>query len=65
MVLISGASPIIFNLEEMKREMKEALARGSHPNGRFLNGRIVVVLATPDNGTSHDVAIGLSAIPQG
>lgn len=25
----------------------------------------MVVLATPDNGTSHDVAIGLSAIPPG
>ncbi len=65
MVLNPGALPIIFNLEDMKKEMKEALARGSHPNGRFLNGRIVVVLATPDNGTSHDVAIGLSAIPPG
>lgn len=60
-----GSAPIIFNLEEMKREMKEALVRGSHPTGRFLNGRIVVVLATPDNGTSKDVAIGLSAIPPG
>ena len=60
-----GAAPIIFNLEEMKIEMIEALARGSHPTGRFLNGRIVVVLATPDNGTSKDIAIGLSAIPAG
>ncbi len=62
---IPGATPIIFDLEDMKREMLEALARGSHPTGRFLNGRIVVVLATPDNGTSKDVAIGLSAIPAG
>ena len=62
---IPGAVPIIFNLEEMKIEMTEALARGSHPTGRFLNGRIVVVLATPDNGTSKDIAIGLSAIPPG
>lgn len=62
---IPGAVPIIFNLEEMKTEMTEALARGSHPTGRFLNGRIVVVLATPDNGTSKDIAIGLSAIPPG
>lgn len=62
---VPGAAPIIFNLEEMKREMLEALERGSHPQGRLLNGRIVVVLATPDNGTSKDVAIGLSAIPPG
>jgi len=62
---IPGAPPIIFNLEEMKIEMLEALERGSHPNGRLLNGRIVVVLATPDNGTSRDIAIGLSAIPAG
>ena len=62
---IPGAVPIIFDLEEMKIEMTEALARGSHPTGRFLNGRIVVVLATPDNGTSKDIAIGLSAIPPG
>jgi len=60
-----GLNPIIFDLEAMKREMLEALARGSHPRGRFLNGRIVVVLATPDDGTSKDVAIGLSAIPPG
>jgi quercetin dioxygenase-like cupin family protein len=60
-----GTPPIIFDLEDMKREMLEALERGSHPNGRLLNGRIVVVLATPDNGTSKDVAIGLSAIPAG
>jgi len=62
---IPWALPIIFNLEEMKNEMTAALVRGSHPTGRFLNGRIVVVLATPDNGTSKDVAIGLSAIPAG
>lgn len=62
---IPGASPIVFDLEEMKSEMLSALERGSHPTGRLLNGRIVVVLATPDNGTSKDVAIGLSAIPAG
>jgi len=62
---LPGAIPIIFDLEDMKREMLEALERGSHPNGRLLNGRIVVVLATPDNGTAKDIAIGLSAIPSG
>lgn len=62
---IPGPNPIIFDLENMKREMLEALERGNHPNGRLLNGRIVVVLATPDNGTAKDVAIGLSAIPPG
>jgi quercetin dioxygenase-like cupin family protein len=62
---IPGSEPIIFNLDEMKCEMLEALEIGSHPNGRFLNGRIVVVLATPDNGTAKDIAIGLSAIPPG
>lgn len=62
---IPGALPIVFDLEEMKSEMISALERGSHPTGRLLNGRIVVVLATPDNGTSKDVAIGLSAIPAG
>ncbi|MEI6812361.1 MAG: cupin domain-containing protein [Actinobacteria bacterium] len=62
---VPGADPIIFNLDDMKKEMLEALTRGSHPTGRFLNGRIVVVLATPDNGTAKDVAIGLSAIPAG
>jgi len=60
-----GCEPIIFNLEEMKLEMTEALKNGSHPRGRLLNGRIVVVLATPDNGTAKDLAIGLSAIPPG
>lgn len=62
---VPGAPPVIFDLEEMKIEMMTALERGSHPTGRFLNGRIVVVLVTPDNGTSKDVAIGLSAIPPG
>lgn len=62
---VPGSNPIIFNLEEMKKEMLEALKRGSHPRGRLLNGRIVLVLATPDDGTSKDVAIGLSAIPAG
>jgi quercetin dioxygenase-like cupin family protein len=62
---LPGAQAIIFDLEDMKREMLEALERGSHPNGRMLNGRIVIVLATPDNGTAKDVAIGLSAIPPG
>jgi|GEM_PF-739375 len=62
---VPGALPIVFDLENLKREMIEALDRGSHPTGRFLNGRIVIVLVTPDNGTSKDVAIGLSAIPAG
>jgi len=60
-----GAAPVIWNTDELQREMLASLASGGHPTGRFLNGRIVAVLATPTEGTAKDVAVGFSAVPPG
>lgn len=54
-----------WNTAELRLEALAALEAGSHPTGRLLNGRIVAVLATPENGTASQVAVGFSAVPPG
>ena len=57
--------PRSWNLPDLQREMLSSLARGDHPQGRLVEGRIVAVLATPSAGSATELAFGFSAIPAG
>lgn len=60
-----SVSARFWTVDQLKREMLDALDRGSHPQGRLVAGRIVALLATPAEGSSTDMALGFSAIPPG
>ncbi|MHB8397400.1 MAG: cupin domain-containing protein [Candidatus Limnocylindrales bacterium] len=57
--------PRLWSLEDLRREMLDALEQGGHPQGRLVEGRIVAVLATPAAGSATELAFGFSAIPSG
>lgn len=54
-----------WNRADLTREAIDALTVEHHPNGRFLNGRVVGVLRSPHIDNAEHVAVGFSALPPG
>jgi quercetin dioxygenase-like cupin family protein len=53
----------IRDLDRMVETALAALAAGGTPEHRLIDGRVVAVFASPDLGSSADMAMGISALP--
>jgi len=55
----------VWTLDNLITEARTALEARSHPQGRYVNGRVVSVLRSPEYANAEHVAVGFSAIPPG
>ncbi len=53
----------VYDLDVMIDTALAALERGGLPGYPVIDGRVIAVLATPEKGTSSDMAIGVSGLP--
>lgn len=53
------------DIEAMADEALAALDEGGRPGFPVIDGRVLAVQATPDRGTSSDMAMGVAALPPG
>ena len=53
------------HLETMADTALQALSEGGLPGYPVIDGRVLAVQATPDRGTSSDLAMGVAALPPG
>jgi quercetin dioxygenase-like cupin family protein len=54
-------------IEEMASGLRAAVHTGNTtpPVGNWVNGRVVAVLGSPEDGTTTSMAFGMSALPKG
>jgi quercetin dioxygenase-like cupin family protein len=65
---VSNPNPTVQlgNFRELMTQLSSAAETGTEPKvGRWVNGRLVAVLASPELGTSIELAMGLSLITAG
>lgn len=55
----------IWNQAELAKALLADVETGSSESGKWINGRIVGLLASPYDSTATDIAAGVSAIPAG
>ena len=55
----------VWNQAELARTLLADVSTGSANAGRWINGRIVGLLASPFDETATDIATGVAAIPPG
>ena len=53
------------DLDTMAAEALAALEEGGRPGFPVIDGRVLAVQATPERGTSSDLAMGVAALPPG
>lgn len=59
-------TPILaWNQDDLSRQLRTDLTRGDPQTARWINGRLVGLLASSASSTSADFAIGVSALPAG
>ena len=58
--------PTLANIHDLAPELSSAARRGAEPPiGRWIAGRIVAVLASPELGNATDLALGVSVLNPG
>lgn len=58
-------APRVWNHDELVRVGLAALASGGAPGAPLIDGRVLSIRATPANGTSTHMAVGVSVLPSG
>lgn len=63
--MTDAVAPKVWNHADLVARGLEALEQGGVPGAPLVEGRVMSVKATPVNGTSSKMAIGVSVLPAG
>ncbi len=55
--------PQVWQLDDLKREILEALAKGKFGDGQVIDGRALAVKASPEKANSSRIIMGMAACP--
>jgi quercetin dioxygenase-like cupin family protein len=62
---MSSVSPRVWNISELVTQGQHALADGGVNGAPLIEGRILSVKATPENGSASKMSAGVSVLPSG